>query len=157
MSSVPDRSTFETAYTGQAPWDIGRPQQAFLAVANRITGSILDAGCGTGENALFFATRTSKPHVRSSRHRLSAASLLSSTTRTRKAGALTSAAPRCCSRPNPGPGCRLGAPSRGDTICWMRGKLHAGVSPQATGKASSGITPRAGPHELLDRAGAPGV
>ena len=93
MSSLPDRSTFETAYTGQAPWDIGRPQQAFLAVANRITGSILDAGCGTGENALFFATRTSKPHVRSSRHRLSAASLLSSTTRTRKAGAFSSAAP----------------------------------------------------------------
>ena len=30
---VPDRSTFESAYAGQAPWDIGRPQQAFLAVA----------------------------------------------------------------------------------------------------------------------------
>jgi cyclopropane fatty-acyl-phospholipid synthase-like methyltransferase len=60
MSSVPDRSTFETAYTGQAPWDIGRPQQAFLAVADRITGSVLDAGCGTGENALFFASRGHK-------------------------------------------------------------------------------------------------
>jgi SAM-dependent methyltransferase len=55
MSNVPDRSTFETAYTGQAPWDIGRPQQAFLTVADRITGSVLDAGCGTGDNALFFA------------------------------------------------------------------------------------------------------
>jgi len=60
MSSVPDRSTFETAYTGQAPWDIGRPQQAFLDVADRITGSVLDAGCGTGENALFFAGRGHK-------------------------------------------------------------------------------------------------
>ena len=60
MSSVPDRSTFETAYTGQAPWDIGRPQQAFLAVADRITGSVLDAGCGTGDNALFFASRGHK-------------------------------------------------------------------------------------------------
>ena len=54
---VPDRSTFESAYAGQAPWDIGRPQQAFLAVADRITGSVLDAGCGTGDNALFFASR----------------------------------------------------------------------------------------------------
>ena len=60
MSSVPDRSTFETAYTGQAPWDIGRPQQAFLAGADRITGSVLDAGCGTGENALSFASRGHK-------------------------------------------------------------------------------------------------
>jgi cyclopropane fatty-acyl-phospholipid synthase-like methyltransferase len=55
MTVVPDRNTFATAYTGQAPWDIGRPQQPFLDVADQITGSILDAGCGTGENALFFA------------------------------------------------------------------------------------------------------
>jgi SAM-dependent methyltransferase len=60
MSSVPDRNTFETAYAGQAPWDIGRPQQAFLDVADRITGSVLDAGCGTGDNALFFASRGHK-------------------------------------------------------------------------------------------------
>ena len=57
---VPDRSTFESAYAGQAPWDIGRPQQALLEVADRITGSVLDAGCGTGDNALFFATRGHK-------------------------------------------------------------------------------------------------
>ena len=60
MTTVPDRSTFESAYAGQAPWDIGRPQQAFLDVADRITGSILDAGCGTGDNALFFASRGHK-------------------------------------------------------------------------------------------------
>lgn len=54
---VPDRSTFESAYTGQAPWDIGRPQKAFVDMADRITGSILDAGCGTGDNAIFFAGR----------------------------------------------------------------------------------------------------
>jgi cyclopropane fatty-acyl-phospholipid synthase-like methyltransferase len=60
MSSLPDRSTFESAYTGQAPWDIGRPQQAFLDVADQITGSVLDVGCGTGENALFFAQRGHK-------------------------------------------------------------------------------------------------
>jgi cyclopropane fatty-acyl-phospholipid synthase-like methyltransferase len=60
MTTVPDRNTFETAYTGQAPWDIGRPQKALLEVADRITGSVLDAGCGTGENALFFASRGHK-------------------------------------------------------------------------------------------------
>src|SRR5262245_16768792 len=53
--SVPDRSTFESAYAGQAPWDTGRPQKAFLDVADRIIGSVLDAGCGTGENTVYFA------------------------------------------------------------------------------------------------------
>jgi cyclopropane fatty-acyl-phospholipid synthase-like methyltransferase len=32
----------------------------FLDVADRITGSVLDVGCGTGENALFFASRGHK-------------------------------------------------------------------------------------------------
>jgi cyclopropane fatty-acyl-phospholipid synthase-like methyltransferase len=58
--AVPDRSTFESAYAGQAPWDIGRPQKPFLDVADRITGSVLDAGCGTGDTALFFAGRGCK-------------------------------------------------------------------------------------------------
>jgi hypothetical protein len=35
MTIVPDRSTFESAYAGQAPWDIGKPQRAFLDVADR--------------------------------------------------------------------------------------------------------------------------
>jgi cyclopropane fatty-acyl-phospholipid synthase-like methyltransferase len=55
--TLPDRSTFESAYAGQAPWDIGRPQKPFLDVAERITGSVLDTGCGTGDTALFFAGR----------------------------------------------------------------------------------------------------
>jgi cyclopropane fatty-acyl-phospholipid synthase-like methyltransferase len=54
---IHDRSTFESAYAGQAPWDIGRPQKPFIAVADRITGSVLDAGCGTGDTALFLAGR----------------------------------------------------------------------------------------------------
>ena len=58
--SVPDRTTFESAYAGQAPWDIGRPQKALIDAAGQITGSILDAGCGTGENALHFAARGHK-------------------------------------------------------------------------------------------------
>jgi cyclopropane fatty-acyl-phospholipid synthase-like methyltransferase len=44
-------------YAGKAPWDIGKPQPAFVEVADQVTGAILDAGCGTGENALFFAGR----------------------------------------------------------------------------------------------------
>lgn len=54
---VHDRSSFENLYTGQPRWEIGRPQTAILDVADRITGSVLDAGCGTGENALFFVDR----------------------------------------------------------------------------------------------------
>lgn len=57
---VHDRSSFENLYAGQPRWEIGRPQQAILDVADRITGSLLDAGCGTGENALFFANRGQK-------------------------------------------------------------------------------------------------
>ena len=54
---IPDRSTFESAYAGQAPWDIGKPQKPFLDVADRIGGSALAAGCGTGDTALFLAER----------------------------------------------------------------------------------------------------
>ena len=57
---VHDRGSFENLYAGQPRWEIGRPQRAILDVADRITGSVLDAGCGTGENALFFASRGQK-------------------------------------------------------------------------------------------------
>jgi len=52
-------SHFIEAYKGRPPWDIGRPQPAFemLADAGEIAGPVLDAGCGTGENALFLAAR----------------------------------------------------------------------------------------------------
>ena len=60
MSNVPDRSTFEAIYAGQPPWDIGKPQKPFIDVADHITGSVLDAGCGTGDNALFLAGRGNK-------------------------------------------------------------------------------------------------
>jgi len=53
---VTDRNTFEQLYAGQPRWEIGRPQKAFLDIADRITGAVLDSGCGTGENALFFAS-----------------------------------------------------------------------------------------------------
>ncbi len=48
---------FESAYEGTPPWDIGRPQKEFerLADDGEIRGKVLDAGCGTGENALYLA------------------------------------------------------------------------------------------------------
>ena len=51
---------FEWAYrSGDAPWDIGRPQPAIvrLAEAGLIEGDVIDVGCGTGENALYLASR----------------------------------------------------------------------------------------------------
>lgn len=44
-------------YLTPPPWDIGRPQPAFraLAEAGVIQGRVLDAGCGTGEHALMAA------------------------------------------------------------------------------------------------------
>jgi SAM-dependent methyltransferase len=43
---------------GPAPWDIGRPQPAVVRVAAEggFAGAVLDAGCGTGENALHVAS-----------------------------------------------------------------------------------------------------
>src|SRR5579871_4531283 len=52
---VHDRGSFENIYAGQPRWEIGRPQRAFLNVADQIRGSVLDSGCGTGEIALYFA------------------------------------------------------------------------------------------------------
>jgi SAM-dependent methyltransferase len=57
MRNVPDRTTFEHSYAGPAPWDIGKPQRPFVAIADRVAGPVLDAGCGTGDTALFFAAR----------------------------------------------------------------------------------------------------
>jgi cyclopropane fatty-acyl-phospholipid synthase-like methyltransferase len=50
---------FDVAYEGTPPWDIGRPQPSIvrLAEAGEIIGSVLDVGCGTGENALYLAAR----------------------------------------------------------------------------------------------------
>ena len=57
MSTNPTHQRFQTAYEGKPPWDLGRPQPALVEIADQITGSVLDAGCGTGDNALFFARR----------------------------------------------------------------------------------------------------
>jgi len=53
-------SSWDDAYTGAEPppWDIGRPQPAFARLAQEglLSGLVLDAGCGTGENALAAAS-----------------------------------------------------------------------------------------------------
>jgi len=53
----PLRQHFHQVYEGKAPWDIGRPQPAFVKLADtgKIKGSVLDVGSGTGDNALLFA------------------------------------------------------------------------------------------------------
>jgi SAM-dependent methyltransferase len=43
---------------GPAPWDIGRPQPAVVRLASKggFAGTVLDAGCGAGDNALLLAS-----------------------------------------------------------------------------------------------------
>lgn len=55
----PEIESFDHAYTGTPAWDIGKPQPALLDLfdTGAITGSVLDAGCGTGELALLAASR----------------------------------------------------------------------------------------------------
>ncbi|MBB2743069.1 class I SAM-dependent methyltransferase [Microbispora sp. NBRC 16548] len=45
-------------HDGPAPWDIGRPQPAIVRLASEggFAGAVLDAGCGTGDNALHLAS-----------------------------------------------------------------------------------------------------
>ena len=55
MTGVP----WDASYSdGRPPWDIGQPQPAIvrLAAEGGFAGSVLDAGCGTGENALHIAS-----------------------------------------------------------------------------------------------------
>src|SRR5580700_10497346 len=53
------REHFESSYQATPPWDIAGPQPALVALeeAGTIEGSVLDVGCGTGENALYLAAR----------------------------------------------------------------------------------------------------
>lgn len=55
MSPTLSRTVFDEAYTSRtAPWVIGEPQPAIVALEERggwIHGSVLDLGCGTGLRA----------------------------------------------------------------------------------------------------------
>jgi SAM-dependent methyltransferase len=58
MTSADAAHDWDDSYSGPPPpWDIGRPQPAFarLAEAGALTGSLLDAGCGTGEHTILAA------------------------------------------------------------------------------------------------------
>jgi len=51
---------WDSSYRDNVPtWDIGRPQPAFVRLADRglLSGRVLDAGCGTGEHVLLVAAR----------------------------------------------------------------------------------------------------
>lgn len=48
---------FTEHYNATPPWDIGRPQAPYLTVIDQVKSPLLDAGCGTGSTALFFAAR----------------------------------------------------------------------------------------------------
>ena len=51
--------SWDEVYAASAPppWDIGRPQPAFVRLAERglLSGRVLDSGCGTGEQTLLAA------------------------------------------------------------------------------------------------------
>jgi cyclopropane fatty-acyl-phospholipid synthase-like methyltransferase len=53
----PRAEDFDAIYAATPPWDIGRPQAAFLHLAETgaLRGRVLDVGCGTGEHALMAA------------------------------------------------------------------------------------------------------
>jgi len=53
-----ERHEWDNAYAGSPPpWDVGRPQPAFvrLAGSGALTGALIDAGCGTGEHTILAA------------------------------------------------------------------------------------------------------
>lgn len=53
----PITHVYDAAYRGVPNWDIGRPQRAFvrLAEVGVVRSPVLDVGCGTGELSLFLA------------------------------------------------------------------------------------------------------
>ena len=60
MTATGPAQDWDSSYTGPSPpWDIGRPQPAFLhlADAGALNGALLDAGCGTGEHTILAACR----------------------------------------------------------------------------------------------------
>jgi len=69
LDELPDSLDFDAMYNGKSPlkglfgdltpWDIPEPQPSLveLEAAGQISGEVLDAGCGLGNNAFFLAER----------------------------------------------------------------------------------------------------
>ena len=57
MTQESPAERFSNYYADRPPWDIGRPQEAFVAAADLIGPRVLDAGCGTGDLAIWLAGR----------------------------------------------------------------------------------------------------
>jgi SAM-dependent methyltransferase len=66
VTNIIQQQRFESIYRTQPPdgtpvaeagWDIGEPQPRLIELdrGGAITGTVLDAGCGTGDNALYLA------------------------------------------------------------------------------------------------------
>ncbi|NDC62431.1 MAG: class I SAM-dependent methyltransferase [Planctomycetia bacterium] len=61
-ATPPERPTAEDRFAGyyaapRVPWDIGRPQRAFVEAGDAIHGRVLDCGCGTGDLSIWLAGR----------------------------------------------------------------------------------------------------
>jgi cyclopropane fatty-acyl-phospholipid synthase-like methyltransferase len=57
MSDPTPEKRFSDYYADRPPWDIGRPQDAFVGAADLMGPRVLDAGCGTGDLAIWLAGR----------------------------------------------------------------------------------------------------
>jgi ubiquinone/menaquinone biosynthesis C-methylase UbiE len=57
--SSPEPGAWDETYRAGAPWDVGHPQSVFVRLVDEgaIASPVLDSGCGSGEHALYFASR----------------------------------------------------------------------------------------------------